>query len=415
MIVMKIGEFARKYGIPKDTIRYYIRLGLLLPHIVGSQLDFSPTDGQDLLHILQFKQMRMNLADIRSLLYLRRMSNVIEPGTLQQCLSILEKKRLDLQEEQKTLQESLAAVEKKIHWLNEQRSRPRKASSGIPLLAVPLLACPHCHHQLQIKDAAIQGKYIMSGQLFCSCGWKAEIQDGIVLTGNLYTGTHDTPDLERKLYHETGPQFSIVGPRAPEYMLQQLKKLDTHHKVIFEANINGFFFTYNFLPQLPHDCLYIIVDKYPEVLHLYKILTETLYQDLDILYIADAGESLPLAPDSLDIYVALLGETEYCYYHKNYQLHDIALQLKKGAAIIGAMPSFSRDSRSRKALYEKYPEGIPRMANIDYFRNDYAQLGAPLETKLLGTVTQTLKHHMFTAHKDGEPMELYGYTGIFHK
>ena len=80
MIVMKIGEFARKYGIPKDTIRYYIRLGLLLPHIVGSQLDFSPTDGQDLLHILQFKQMRMNLADIRSLLYLRRMSNVIEPG-----------------------------------------------------------------------------------------------------------------------------------------------------------------------------------------------------------------------------------------------------------------------------------------------------------------------------------------------
>ncbi len=408
---MKIGEFSQKYGVNKDTVRYYIKLGLLVPQTVGSQVHFGPQDEEDMARILQFKEMQMSLSEIRSLFYLRRMSNFIEPGTLEQGIAILDHKKQQIEEEQRQLAQSAAALEKEIQWMKAQGVRARKALSGIPFRGVPLLCCPRCHRQFQIKDAEISGKYIMQGTLFCPCGCEAKIRDGIVITGNVYTGSHDTPDLERKLYHETGPEFSIVGPRAPEYMLREIHKLPTSDKVIFEANINGFFFTYNFLPQLPHDCTYIIVDKYPEVLQLYKSLTETLYQDLDIVYIADAGEHLPLASDCIDIYVAFFGETEYGYYHKSYQLHDIASQLKDGASIIGAMPSFAAGSRSRQNLYRKYPEGNPRMCNMGYLREDYKKLGVELETELLGTVKKTTKHHMFTEHVDGEPMELYGYRG----
>ena len=408
---MKIGEFSAKHGVPRDTIRYYIKLGLLMPLTQGSQLHFTEADDRDMEKIRQYKAMHLNLDEIRILFYLHRMSNGIEPATLQQCRDILEHKETELEQQKQDLEQSLSLLHAAILEVKARSHPARGQLSGVPLAAASLLACPHCHQQLHISQAEIRGKYILQGELSCPCGYHATIQDGVVLTGNLYTGCHDTPDLERKLYHETGRQFSVVGPRAPEYMLQQLRKLDPHHQVIFEANINGFFFTYNFLPSLPHDCIYVIVDKYPEVLRLYKSLIESMYRDLDILYIADASEKLPLARHSLDIYVAFFGETEYCYYHKTYQLHDIMQNLKPGARLIGTMPSFPLGSVSRKQIYEKYPEGMERMCSIVYLKEDYARLGVPLQTQLLGTVTETLKHHMFTAHKDGEPLDLYGYTG----
>ena len=44
---MKIGEFARKYNVSKNTVRYYVEHGLLIPES-GLQYQFGKQDEEDM-------------------------------------------------------------------------------------------------------------------------------------------------------------------------------------------------------------------------------------------------------------------------------------------------------------------------------------------------------------------------------
>ena len=66
--------------------------------------------------------------------------------------------------------------------------------------------------------------------------------------------------------------------KCSDAIIERIDRGDWNGKVIMEANVNGFFFTYNNIHQLPRNCTYIIVDKYYEVLAMYKELFERLFQ-----------------------------------------------------------------------------------------------------------------------------------------
>lgn len=407
---MKIGEFSKMYNVSKDTLRYYVSIGLLSPRMQGSQMNFSEREEQNFKQIQKLKEMRFNIKEIRSFLYFQRVSNMIEPSTLDQCLDLLREKREALLEEEKQIHESIAMIDQESVLLEAKKNLPVMQAGGIPLSAVSLLACPHCGASLSIENASISKNSIYSGQLSCSCGFQAHIEDGILKTGMYYTGTHDQPDLTRCLYHDTGEEWVIHSAKCTDFMLEELKKKDLSGKVILEANVNGFFFVYNFLQVLPKDCLYVIVDKYEEVLTMYKQYIEMLHPEMQVLYIADASEQLPLKTGSVDYNLTLFGENEYSLYHKHCQAWDIRGILKPEAEIIGALQSLPVDSVSRRKLIERYPEGSDRRLNVAYMKQDYEKAGFEPEMHRLGTVTKTLKHHMYVCHVDGEPLELYGFT-----
>lgn len=407
---MKISAFAKRYGVSKDTLRYYVKMGLLMPKTTGSQLDFEEKDGKELTRILKMKDMRLSLTEIQNILYLHRMSNFIEPSTLHYCIELLENKEKDLNREKRELEQSMELIHQTVNDLKSRSILIQKTQSGVPLEGLPLLRCPVCGGIFRIKDAVIEENAVQQGKLECSCGYEASIRNGIVITPERYTGSFDTPDMERKLYHETGPEYNACALKCPKFMLEKINQEEMKGKVCLEANINGFFFVYNFLSKLPHDCLYVIVDKYPEVLLQYKTLIDTLYQDLSILYIADAGEKLPLAPHSVDTYLSLFGENEYSFYHTHCQLQDISSILKPEAKIIGAYQSMAWRSKTRENLQQQYPEGNPAMCNLAAFQKSYRAAGFTMDAILLGTVTRTLKHHMYKAHVDGEPIEMYGFV-----
>lgn len=44
---MKIGEFARVCNVTKDTVRYYVNIGLLIPKMQGSQMSFEEREYAD--------------------------------------------------------------------------------------------------------------------------------------------------------------------------------------------------------------------------------------------------------------------------------------------------------------------------------------------------------------------------------
>lgn len=412
---MKIGEFARTYDIPKDTVRYYVNIGLLVPKMQGSQMNFTVREQKDLEYIQQLKRMRFNIKEIKAFLYLSRMSHLIEPATIEEYLELLSVKRKSLLEEYQMMAESIRLVDEEIERFEQKKNVKKTGSSGVPLSAVQLLHCPYCRKQLSIENAEIHFKYLMKGQLICDCGYQAQIEQGIVKTGNLYTGRHDRPDLKRQLYHDTGEEFPIAMHKCTEYMLEKIEQRELRGKVVLESNVNGFFFTYNFLHEMPGDCLYIFTDKYEEVLLMYKNLIEILVPELEVLYIADASEHIPIKDSSIDLFLSFFGENEYSFYHSNAQLTDIKRLMKPDAAVLGSFQCISTRSVTSRNLREQYPEGTPFVMDLDHLMFEYKKCGYISSACQLGTVMNTKKHHMYLCHVDGEPIEMYGFEACPEK
>lgn len=118
---LKIGDFADLYQVSKDTVRYYVKMGLLRPQVVGTQMHFGEKDKLDMGTILRLKNMQLSITEIRSLLYLKRMSNFIEPATLNRCIELLENKAKELRQQRENLDASLELLQQEIRQLEERK------------------------------------------------------------------------------------------------------------------------------------------------------------------------------------------------------------------------------------------------------------------------------------------------------
>lgn len=406
--VMKIGEFAAHCNASKDTVRYYVNIGLLIPKVNGSQLNFTKRECEDFAFIQKLKEMQFNIKEIKAFLLLRRMSNLIEPSTIEQYTSLLLQKKESLIGNIGMLQKSIELIDGELSTFLSRKTEAAQ-KMGVPLRAIHLLVCPRCGRQLKIENAEIASKYVYSGHSCCDCGYEAEIENGIVKTGNIYTGGYDQPDMNRKVYREIGEDWAIHTQHASDWMMEEIEKESWTDRIILEANINGLFFIYNNLSKLPKDCIYILVDKYAKLLEFYKGCIETLEHDLDILYIADASMDYPLKPGCVDLLLCFFGENEHSLYHKHSYVQDAGRYLKNEVRIIGAAQGLPAGARSRQNLLKRYPEGMSRMMDADSMRGDYERSGYEIEMTKVGTVFRTNDYHMYNCLVDGEPLSIYHY------
>lgn len=413
---MKIGELAQLCGVPQATIRYYVRTGMLVPNDSGSQYNFTQREYQNLQLILKMKQQQFNLKEIQEYLVLTRHSNFIEPDTIDACFRMLNAKRQELNQEITRLQQSIQDIDQEIMDLSCRASLP-STKTGVPLAALNLLVCPHCGSRLKVDNASLIDDYIYSGTLRCSnakdCAqsYHALIEHGIVKTGNLYTAPYDAPDLKRGLYRDMVPAFSSALQKCYDFVCDELQKSDLHGKVILEANINGYFFLYHHLNLLPEDCVCVVIDKYPEILEMYKSLIEQMHLNRQILYIADASLAFPLRHSCVDLHISYLGETEYQLYHPSTFLHDAKQYFKPDVKILGTYLSYDQPAVSRKNLIAKYPEGSDRRSQINYLREDYEAAGFHFEPTEAGVVLDSgSRQYSFDCHVPGEPLRIFRFT-----
>lgn len=409
---MKIGELAQLCGVPQATIRYYVRIGMLLPNHAGAQYDFSQREYHDLQLILKMKQQQFNLKEIQNYLVLTRHSNFIEPDTISECLKLWETKRTEICKQIIQLQQSIQDIDQEISELRSRTVKPGH-QTGVPLSALKLLVCPHCGKPLMVDDASISEEYVYSGVLRCSnqeCpqNYQAVIDNGIIKTGNIYTAPYDSPDLKRGLYRNMGPDFSSALQKCADYISNKLASYNLHGKVLLEANVNGYFFLYQYLNLLPEDCICVVIDKYPETLEMYKSLIEQIDLKLNILYIADAGEHFPLRDSCVDLHISYFGENEYQLYHKQCFLHDVARHFKSNVKILGSQLSYDKTAKTRKNLQKKYPECSNRCAQADYLKEDYKALGYCPDLIEVGSIKDSGTYqYSFECHVRGEALRIY--------
>lgn len=89
---MKIGEFSTRGEISKDTIRYYVEEGLLIPDMADGHMSFSQRDINDLDYIKKCKTLGFNIREIKFMMAITRTSHLTEkmPSTI---ITICWKKR----------------------------------------------------------------------------------------------------------------------------------------------------------------------------------------------------------------------------------------------------------------------------------------------------------------------------------
>ena len=295
---MRIGKVSKEYHISIDNLHYYIKYGLLVPPKPKGQYFFDETTLKDLEWILALKKLDFSLREIHSILSLKRISNFADAEDLEELKELFKSKRDFCQQE---IQKKEAVIKNlDAHILRmEQAKRKEKSPTGVPVKALSILCCPKCGASFSMQDVEMDQRFLYKGALSCKCGYYAKISSGILMTPNKNQNLQDTPDLTRELYKDLPPDLISMFERSYNWMLEKMNQVNLHGKIIAETYINAWFFMHNHLQALPTDSLYIVIDKYPETLLMYKHLIEKQKPELDILYIADSSTNFPLKNQAL--------------------------------------------------------------------------------------------------------------------
>lgn len=117
---MKIGMFAREFHLPQHTIRYYVKLGLLIPEVRNHQYNFNEDCRADMKLIEGLKAMEFSLKEIHKILSLRRLSNFASPEDSGQLIRYMKEHLRKLEAERDKWAEKQKRLEKRIASFKRQ-------------------------------------------------------------------------------------------------------------------------------------------------------------------------------------------------------------------------------------------------------------------------------------------------------
>ena len=408
---MKIGQIAKKYGISRDHLYYYINYGLLVPPKLGKQYIFDEDTLRDLDKILSLQQLGFTLAEIHHILSLYRITDGENDDIREELLTLYQDRKEKCQQELTKLQDQVDGLNRKIKELSARQKRPVK-KVGVPLSMLGLLACPHCHSTLTLSNVTMDTQYIYQADLNCSCGYAAHIRDGILCTENRYTDTDDIPDVHRLLYKDLPAGMISLFQQAYNFMNRQLDGLDLGDKVVLETYVNAWFFLYTQQSHFPENGQYIVVDKYPETLSMYKRLMEQEGHPLNILYIADSTLQLPLVPHCVDLSIDFFAANEHNFYRPTFLYEELLPLLTRNARILGTYFYFEDGRQSLQTLQATYPKCAPYNFSLPYFKRSLEKWGFTLEkAENDGPSLDSGNNIGLGFHQKGEKLFLYPYAG----
>ena len=365
---MRIGAFSKQFAISPETVRYYVNKGLLCPIIKNDRYDFKENDKYDMQLLLRLKSFRFSIGEIHKLLSLRRLSNFDSQNELDDYIDILVEQKNKLQHEKHQLQGIINSLQDEIGNSSGKHSFCAKRKNGVPLVFLQLLACPVCGGSLRLNNCSIEKDQILSGALSCECGFEAVIQNGILIGPPGKISKYDWPDVERNCYRLMNPTLVSYMQKAYHWLLDRIGQCDMDGKVILEDFVNNYCFCHANFEYMPPKALYIISDKYPEIVTIYKGLIDKLGLESKVLYIAAASNMLPLKDGCVDMYIDFDSANEYALYHKGYSIDALARYLRRESYAAGSFFSFKANSSAKKELYRQFPESWEHSYDIAYFK-----------------------------------------------
>jgi len=206
----------------------------------------------------------------------------------------------------------------------------------------------------------------------------------------------------------TGEQTKMYQISS-DTMLQSISKLDLSGKVVVETFINSLYLLFNHYEELPDDCIFIVIDRYEELLRMYKEKLASLGINKNILFIADASKNYPLKDKCIDLMLDYFSVNENDFYFTSHYYDSMNRYMKANASVLGAMMVLQKNSKSRKRYHEHYPEGSVDCMDFSATEQDLRDHGFHVSSKLISSAKNTQRQFSFACLEPGEQIDCIFY------
>ncbi|BFH62667.1 MerR family transcriptional regulator [Paenibacillus azoreducens] len=406
---MKIGAFAKKFGVSVDTVRYYIELELLLPDKKASaQYEFTPSCVDDMAFINEMKQYHFTLQEIRQMLLLKRIADfTVAEDVNRYYLRWMDEKKQQLKREKEELENSLRRLENKLLALQDETRSD--AEIGVPYSFLPLLYCPSCRIPLQIRNACLQGKYMLSAQLSCCCSYRAEIRNGILLTSTKRNARSTYAyGYDHERFKLISSAFIGLTEKGNLWMARRLISESAKHRLIVEANADVYAVLPRYISSLPPETMYVFCGTSSELLiRLQKRLTQS-HENLQALYIVNGDWQLPLAPATVDLIVDSFSFNDFSLENRLFPLLPMLPYLKPDARVLGQYLYYQPPAASLSWIRHLFPQAHERTYYPEYLNENFFRIGMELsECEPLGCTKDPGSYLRY--HVPNEKLHLLAY------
>lgn len=410
---MKIGQFAKKYGINASAVRYYIDKTLITPKKENGQYIFDDMCIEQMDRIMRYKEYKFSLEEIELLSYYESTTNLKDKAVIDEIVQILHNKDDILRDEIKQLEDIRENLKGEI---SAYRTKAEDAESGrhlcIPIEALEILYCPVCGSKLALRDADIEAEGISRGMLVCSCGYNAQVASGMIFC---LGSSDETPfrafeniDTVLAITDDFSPVYRNLIEKAHLWMYQQIMaKAKTFRYALAGPFSHNFMLKH--MKSMPDDMVYIITDVSVKKLEkMRKYCSET---DRKMIFIAGSADKLPVKKGSIDLYMDDFCGTNYTFTYNKDLFGSIGPLIKAGGMVTGQFIDYSAAPKSLENFRLDHEDFDPGMMKIQRIYSAFAAAGIRIDEKNNCGVTTGGRQH-FARHVRGEQVSVISYCGI---
>ncbi|WP_350343098.1 MerR family transcriptional regulator [Proteinivorax tanatarense] len=373
---MKISKFSEKHDVPKSTIRFYIKLGLLIPNKHNSQYIFDEQCDKTIYLINKMKKFNFNLEEIQEFLSFNILSASEDEEYLDYMLKLYKKKKVQLLINKKEIDEILEVMDSEIYKISKRVNK--KSVLGIPLHFLNLLACPWCNNDIIIDSDNVRNNSVLDGKGCCSnCNYSFIIQEGIIITSMKFKDEKymDFDQLKRRYINNTDKELIHNVYLAASWVGKKVLETNLSNKIIMKNTTGLGAFLSRLSENLPEDSCFISVDNNLDSLKYAKKIVEKKKHRPDIIFICSNYPDIPLQNYCVDIIIDKVNGSFYDSQKTEKVMKNISFlnkMLKKDGLWVGTYVYFNLYDFP-KLLDEKYQKYYSKVWIKELFNKYFNQ------------------------------------------
>ncbi|KQL49685.1 MerR family transcriptional regulator [Brevibacillus choshinensis] len=385
---MKIGTFAKLFHVTTDTVRYYIELGLLIPDKKNIHYQMNQLCLDDMAFITELKKFHFSLQEIHHVLSYRRVTNFSDHEDIDYYNNLLIDKKNQLIKEKDDISNAILSIEKAV-----QSSSPSSSEmnfTGIPFSFVHLFYCPKCHVPLEMKNVTIKEGYIHTGSLTCNCGYHAAIEEGIIITSNLYeTSPYPSYFYDKETIQELNPSMINLFEKSNLWLQKVLQNADLKNKLIVETNVDAVVSLPKYIDLLETSAYYVFSGYSLAMLKKLKKRIERMNSKLNVLYILNSDLNLPLKPHCIDVFVDSFTANDFSLLNPQFPIHVLNNYFHSSSTIVGGYSYYDSSAKSLKNITALYPNSHEHILYPKYLEENLSVNGFEItQNEYLGYCTE---------------------------
>jgi len=278
-------------------------------------------------------------------------------------------------------------------------------SSEIPMELFSLIYCPYCNVPLSWHMVCVVNNAIRSGHGYCSCGYLADIEDGILIDRSRSDIIIRIIDANRESVKKRPAKDVSYVEEFYRWLMAHLSRENLKGKILFEDVINTISFLSRSTDELDPDARYILCDTDLGVVKYHMQSIRSITPQAKLLMIVDDGVHHPIKRGCIDVALDYCSSEIMQQYGYPSVFPVIRPYVRDGTLVLGRFSYMLK--RSRRPLDHGVSNAV--QYQLAPFKQNMRGHGIVLAHEKIGT--QTVDESIYNECVQGDLMSLYAFAG----